>query len=250
MLNRHGAGIVQADYLIYKDAGDANNIKALDGRTGIVSFTHSRDFGYIFNFGALPASGGMISIQAGTYDTETTLTIKDYATVKGAGMSVTRIRLANCLRSRNNAIGIDGAYPAHVSNIVMGHIVNLSGHSAISVTHDMSANTMLIYSVGTGTNFKMGEILSVMSSNGAKWGAHQGQADILADGILSSLTSVGTGSAVMEQSNGIGRRFTTAETNGGNAGLRLHTQVTMRAWNPNPFNLSRNVSGSASTEII
>lgn len=87
----------QYDYLIYKDVLDSDKIKARNGKTAQIEFNHATDFGNVYNscINALPATGGLILIQAGTFETATTCTFKNYASIKGAGINTTIIKLAN-----------------------------------------------------------------------------------------------------------------------------------------------------------
>lgn len=70
-------------------------------------------------------------------------------------------------------------------------------------------------------------------SLGRKWGTYQAISTSAADGILASLTSVGTPAALTTTvADGRGIRFVSGTTTGDNAGLRNASHLTMRGWNP------------------
>jgi hypothetical protein len=85
------------NYFVYIDTGDANRIKARNGFTGAIQFQHNTDAGAVIKqcVDALPITGGMIRLAAGTFNCTGDIYVKNYVSIVGSGMNVTIIRLAN-----------------------------------------------------------------------------------------------------------------------------------------------------------
>lgn len=84
------------DYFIYIDTYDGNKYKARN-KTGKIEFTNATNAAATINAAitALPATGGVIWLDSGTFLVTSEVNLKNYVTVRGAGMNKTIIKLAN-----------------------------------------------------------------------------------------------------------------------------------------------------------
>ena len=88
--------IAPYDYFIYIDTYDGNKYKARS-KTGKIDHVNATNAAATINAAitALPATGGVIWIDSGTFFTSTEINLKDYVTLRGAGINKTILKLAN-----------------------------------------------------------------------------------------------------------------------------------------------------------
>jgi hypothetical protein len=176
------ANVGDYDFFIFIDTTDSNKIKAFNGATGRIDFSHATDFGNVFNscVTALGATGGKIEIDSGEFLTTTSCIFKNFITVIGQGMN-TIIKLANGVNGGThvmatpNVDSMAGTNDANGVNVIHGVRIKdfvIDGNKANNATAGCGLNKYGYNWVMTNIQIHHTKSHGIMSEWGSFGGAH------------------------------------------------------------------------------